>query len=218
MPALVGINGFKGAGKDTVFGYLAEHAPEDWNVQRVAFADKLKLMAVSALGPGLFDDEPKRSEYQLAVANKLKESGVLDVAWGDLDHEGVHLTGRQYLQFFGGEARRIFGDTFWIDQVLPNVSPIEGWAGTLAHEALEAAYPGVDLLVVTDVRYPNEALRVKALGGQVWEIVRPGLVSDGHSSEIPLDPSLVDLVIENDHGLPALSAVVNEVANLVLWS
>lgn len=189
MPKLIGINGFKGSGKDTVYGFLAG-AQQDKNVARVAFADRLKLMAVSALGVNLGDDE-----FQLTVADQLKADGVLDVSWGALEHHGTHITGRQYLQFFGAEARRLFGDTFWINQVLPEPGP--GWQLS-GPELLEIAYPDVDVLVVTDVRYENEARRVKALGGEVWEVVRSGLESDGHSSEVPLPRDVVDLTIHNN--------------------
>jgi hypothetical protein len=39
---------------------------------------------------------------------------------------------------------------------------------------------------------------VLRLGGETWEIVRPGLESDGHSSENPLPRELVTRVIVND--------------------
>ena len=72
-------------------------------------------------------------------------------------------------------------------------------------------YPDVDVLCVTDVRYPNEADRVHQLGGEVWQIVRPGLESDGHSSEIPLPAEKVDLSIFNGFEIETLYSTVEEV-------
>lgn len=101
-------------------------------------------------------------------------------------------TGRQYLQNFGNYARRVFGESFWIDQVLP--------AGDW-----DVRYPGVDVLAVTDVRYPNEAEAIRALEGEIWEVVRPGIESDGHASEQPLPSNLVDYRIANVGTLDDLS-------------
>jgi hypothetical protein len=89
----------------------------------------------------------------------------------------------------------VFGDTFWIDQVLPTPAP--GKPEVDLHN-LDYRFGGADVAVITDVRYPNEAERVQALGGCVIEVTRPGLNSDGHASETPLPRELVDLVIEND--------------------
>lgn len=117
--------------------------------------------------------------------------------------ESVQITGRQYLQNFGNDAREVFGTDFWVDQVL--TVPVEHCPGMdiYDHRAgnarnMRMRYPGVDVLCLTDLRYPNEAERVKALGGVVWEVLRPGLESDGHPSEQPLPRHLVDLQIVND--------------------
>jgi hypothetical protein len=44
------------------------------------------------------------------------------------------------------------------------------------------------LVVADDVRFPNEALAIKEMGGEVWKIVRPGTENnESHSSEGQLD-------------------------------
>jgi hypothetical protein len=107
------------------------------------------------------------------------------------------FSGREYLQWFGGHARTVFGDSFWVDQVLPTPSKAtdKEWGN---YKALKERYPGVDILCITDVRYPNEAQRVLDLDGEVWVVERPGLESDGHSSEEPLPVELTNLFIPND--------------------
>lgn len=128
----------------------------------------------------------------------------------------TNLTGRAYLQNFGSHARQVFGDTFWIDQVLPN--PMQARVRAMAEVGLEPEhileskmqqrYPDADIVTITDLRYPNEAERIKLLGGTIWEVQRPGLVSDGHSSEQPLPRELVDWEIVNDGTLDVLKARV----------
>lgn len=219
---LIGINGFMGSGKDTTYGFIAKHHR---GALRVAFADKLKSIAALAIG---FDPELD-TQALVDLMNECKEFWDFEVTKRLTSLPGeqacmevTHFTGRQYLQWLGANARTVFGDTFWIDQVLPTERQVylpgkedglisRSEAGSyLGHDALAERYPDTDLVVVTDVRYPNEAERVQQLGGKVWEVVRPGLTSDGHSSEIPLPRELVDTVIQNDGSLAELSATVKE--------
>ncbi len=205
---LIGINGFKRSGKDTTYLIISELQP---NVARAAFADKLKIMAARALG---YVDST--DEESIALMDEAKESWLFSVAklpptynsTADIWTAGevvTKFTGRQYLQWFGGEARKVFGGAFWIDQVLPSTAQYDAEDKSDRYdELLEARYPGVETLCVTDVRYPNEARRVLALGGTVLEVVRPGLESDGHSSETPLPRDLVTHTINNDGSLDDL--------------
>lgn len=204
---LIGINGFKRSGKGAVADIVDSLADGDHVVKQVGFADKLKVLAARALGFTDLDDKAC-----IQVMDQWKETGWLEGGEvGGLDPV-VAITGRQYLQNIGNEARGIFGDTFWIDMVLPNPILASGWS-TTGEGLLEAQYPGVDCLCITDLRYPNEAQRVLDLGGVVWEVLRPGLESDGHASEIPLDRSLVTWQIHNDGSLGDLEGRVEEALN-----
>lgn len=214
---LVGINGFKTSGKDTTFQIVQDYAGTDSGVARAGFADKLKIMAAKALG---FQGD---DEDLIATMDDFKETGIISHSHSWLSNMGEfvgrdEITGRQYLQYFGGNAREVFGDTFWIDQVLP--TPIEHPSRGNRHAsnafALGKRYPGVDLLCITDVRYENEAERVKQLDGVVWEVVRPGVESDGHSSEKPLPRHLVDYTILNDSDLATLRTRVVEAIGATL--
>ena len=206
---LIGINGFKTSGKDTTYNLVKSILHGQATVERAAFADKLKIMAARALG---FD----RPDAELiALMDSFKDGATFSILYEEPDNRGtafedtavMHtLTGREYLQHFGGRAREVFGDSFWVDQILPSphLKP-----GMNAHN-LSYRYPGVDCLCITDVRYPNEASRVKALGGVMWEVIRPGLESDGHSSEIPLPEELIDWQIVNDADFATLRGRVVE--------
>lgn len=213
---LIGINGLRGSGKDTAFQLLAEEAEKKGQrAVRRAFADKLKLLAASALG---FEGTLEES---VALCDRLKQPDIFIEAYSnDRSHDletVAALTGRAYLQHFGQKHREHVKDTFWIDVVLPN--PWTGTLGTLEAEykqrgidtALAHKFDNADYAVVTDVRYPNEAQRVLDLGGEVIEIVRPGLEPDGHSSEVPLPRDLVSKIIDNDSSLEALREVIRVV-------
>jgi hypothetical protein len=66
------------------------------------------------------------------------------------------------------------------------------------------------VLVITDVRYENEAQRILDLGGVVWAIDRVGIKSDGHASERPLPADLVDWTIYNDGTVADLERKVSQ--------
>lgn len=198
---LIGINGLKGSGKDTTYECVKAivegrrpNSPEG-RVERRAFADNLKIMAGLALG---YKGE---DEGLIAAMNLLKEKGSvgswLDNDFGNLDTGFLSISGRLYLQQFGNHAREVFGDTFWVDQVAPTEFGkfCRVWR-TEGRKGKDIGLPAVGC--VTDVRYPNEAERIRKCGGIVWEVIRPGLTSDGHASEQPLPRELVDVVIHND--------------------
>jgi hypothetical protein len=93
---------------------------------------------------------------------------------------------RRLLQDLGVGARKLFGDTFWIYQALSDVAP-------------------QDKVVVSDVRFKNEAQWIKEFGGQIWRINRPGIdAANEHVSENELSDWEFDIVIENDSDMPAL--------------
>ena len=198
---LIGLSGFKGAGKDTVCELIAQECE---NVVRRAFADKLKVIAGRSLG---YEGE----DVEIITAmNLLKNQGYVDSVISS--GVGTHLSGRRYLQLFGQRAREVFGHSFWVDQVLPDPA-INVESPVLQHK-LFRCFDHAAVGVVTDVRYPGEAWRVRALGGEVWVVERPDLTSDGHDSERPLDDSLIDGVLINDGSKEDLRAHVRRLLNV----
>jgi hypothetical protein len=95
---------------------------------------------------------------------------------------------RRLLQVFGTEVgRKMFGDNFWIKTALKDLT-------------------GAERIVISDVRYPNEANAIKALGGTVWRINRHNLSAvNGHVSEHAMDNYMFNHVIYNDGTLDDLS-------------
>lgn len=200
---LVGLHGPAQCGKDTVYGVLRalsfEGPLSPYLVRRDAFADRLKISAARALGYKGPD------EAAVAYMNLFKQNGEIRAALtedGDPDSEivkGRWISGREYLQFYGTEAHRdVFGQKFWVYAVLPEGYP----SGTERDNTL---------LVITDVRFPNEAERVRECGGQVWKIDRPveRIAESAHASEVPLPDDLIDCTIRNYGDLDALRSEVN---------
>ena len=179
---ILGLNGRAGAGKDLTYKLLVELAERltpigRMSVVRRAFADPLKVSAARALG---FQGEAQEC---IDFCNQLKTDAIIRVNTAAGEHV-AYLSGREYLQYYGTEAHReVFADTFWVDATLPL-----GWN------------PTQELVVITDVRFPNEAERVIANGGVVWCINRPGegIAESAHASENGLDPKYVHRTIHND--------------------
>jgi hypothetical protein len=194
---LIGLHGKARAGKDTAFGYIDEYFEQTATaVYHKSFALPLKVSALAALGIDTADP--------LGVCDKLKEEGHIRWSYGPPSEHG-DITGREYLQKYGTEAHRdVFGQDFWVKACLP-----DGFLhmGTV--------------VVVTDVRFPNEAERIHELGGSVWQIIRGKQDdSDAHASEQPLDEKLIDAVVHNDSNLVAfkesITSQVTETVNRLI--
>jgi hypothetical protein len=179
---LIGLNGKKQAGKDTAYLRLA-HLFGGELVERRSFADRLYRSAASALGVTVEELQEWKSDPEIQVCVRA----VRDLRDGEglpFKHHTViaRASVREYLQRYGTEAHRdVFGDSFWVEQV------------DLEHAGR--------MLVVTDVRFPNEAERIRAAGGWVVVIRGPADVEragDDHASEAPLPAELVDATISND--------------------
>lgn len=174
---ILALNGRKRSGKNTVAELIAERCE---NVEQVAYADKLKDSCAALFGID-------RSEL-----DRLKNAEDVHLMLADedgADHfsfEMMTLNFRQIIQRYGTEAHRdIFGSDFWVRQTL---DPIED---------------GPDkLIIITDCRFPNEAMAVKERGGLVVRVLRHQTDDHGdeHSSEQNID-HLVDHYINNSASL-----------------
>jgi len=95
---------------------------------------------------------------------------------------------RRLLQVFGTDfGRKMMGDDVWIKMALRDLRPN-------------------DRIVISDVRFPNEAEAIKKLGGSVWRINRKNHSAvNGHPSEHAMDNYMFNHVIYNDGTLDDLS-------------
>lgn len=69
-------------------------------------------------------------------------------------------------------------------------------------------------IVFDDVRFLNEFDAIKAMGGEMWVVNRPGIESNGHVSDGLLTDQMFDRAVMNDGDLEALK---HEVSN-ALWN
>lgn len=215
MTKLIGINGKARSGKDTLANLIgAWCGAHEFTVAKQSFAKKLKESAAHTLG--VFEDE-------VAFCDKLKgdyERGFIEVRMATKatgpNHVVAKVTGREFLQYYGTEAHReIFGSDFWVDAILPLPKGDEGvlrtpsWHFSFLNDAPEGEVRHVaQFCLITDVRFDNEAERIRDLGGEVWKVVRDGSGAGEHASEMELPGELVNVVIDNNGTLNDLSASV----------
>jgi len=107
-------------------------------------------------------------------------------------------SGRDLLQFLGTACFKTLTPDVWI-------------AYFLRHREIALTY-GADLIVIDDLRFPDEADAIRQLGGRVIKVTRPDIVeyprSNGHASEtahIVIDP---DDIICNDGDTIALQRLL----------
>jgi hypothetical protein len=122
----------------------------------------------------------KLGYYRIAFADELKEL-AFEFGWnGEKDEDG-----RRLLQELGMIGRR-YSPNVWIKHVawriVPNGPPI----------------------VFTDVRFQNEADYVRSIGGMIVRIVRPGIISENHESELNQRDVAADIEIVNDGSIDDL--------------
>jgi hypothetical protein len=169
---VIGLSGYAQAGKDTI----GQHLVDNHGYTRISFADTLRDF--------LYKLNPVVEVHHVAGARIMEELATV------VDEEGweaakklvptqTHSV-RALLQRLGTDAgRAVLGEDVWVDA------------------ALKAIEPG-GKYVITDVRFPNEADAVRAMGGQLWRVVRPGMAAvNAHPSEVALDGYQFDQRIDN---------------------
>lgn len=190
---ILGLCGYKGVGKDSVAECVTAVHP---GVRLIALADPIKDAVRSWFDmPGVYGDSSLREQEDRRYPHRFEDG-----------REG-YLTPRYVLQQLGTEfGRRLYSDV-WIDIALRR-------AMRLASEGRFFAHDAVALVVITDVRFVNEARRIREAGGAVWRITRPGYGTSGHGSEVEQGSSamtkLVTAEICNDGTLSDLEKRVEE--------
>ena len=157
---------------------------------------------------------------KLSFAAKLKAVCHDMFGWAGLqpgifyeDEKNAHLrevvlpeigkTPRQIWIEVGNKMREVYADV-WIDNAL---------RGT----------PSAQVLIITDLRFTNEADKVHALGGKIYKIVRPGVPVSDDASDCALDNYTGwDGILQNDSNLAAFHNVIKTLGEKVvdgsLWS
>lgn len=132
---------------------------------------------------------------------------------------------RVQLQHFGTEFGRALNPNLWSYQAIQLAESLV--AGTTAYSATEGVTGRIEKksmhtpnwVTISDTRFRNEALNIKAQGGYLIKVVNPEVVGavdvglKGHASEaelLSIPRSWMDATIENDKslGLDSLNQVV----------
>lgn len=111
------------------------------------------------------------------------------------------LSYRRLAQTLGTEWGRTLDPDFWI---------------RVARERI-ACQLGHSPVVVTDVRFDNEARLIREMGGALLQIERPGIPAvAAHVSEAGVDPEFVHAVVFNDTALDQFERRIEAVARGLL--
>lgn len=116
------------------------------------------------------------------------------------------ISAREFLQVFGTDICR--------DELPRRIPEMSGVWIRMMQEHCRVHHS--QKIVISDVRFKDEAKAIKAMGGTIVQITRPGLHTDGvvheHASETELDDIVPDIVIVNDGTLVDLE---NDVQNVI---
>lgn len=97
---------------------------------------------------------------------------------------------RRLLQDLGISARELIDENIWVNAALSSVN-------------------ADDRVVVTDVRFENEAVAIKLMGGQLWRVKRLGVGPvNNHVSESELDWYKVDQIFVNNGSIEDLTMLI----------
>ena len=165
---------------------IAEVLVKEYGFKRFAFADKIKELAIE-IDPILFTMRQDVPPWRLS--NCVKDKG-----WERAKVEEPEV--RRVLQRLGVGARGVFGQDFWVDIVL---------------QAIDIK----DRIVITDVRFQNEAEEAKRWSkfagekAEIWRVTRPGVQAvNSHISELDMANYTADVEIHNGGTLEDLRTTV----------
>lgn len=190
---LVGLTGVARSGKDTVGGYMVSH----YDFLQYAFANPIRKVASAMFGlpENVFEGDNEDRE-------------VPDPFWG--------ISPREMLQKIGTEgARDVFGQDIWVKHAHRYWSTLKA-SRDLDNYKLSAPVPWRGV-VITDVRFDNEAKWIQEQGGIVLSIERPGVTAvNEHRSENGVHKDHITHHIVNDRTQEDLRSRVCELFDQLL--
>lgn len=156
------------SGKDTIASRLVG----EHGYTRVAFADKLKeaVLRTDPYVNFLFSSGHER------LSHLLRRVGGWEPA------KEMYPEVRRLLQQYGQSVRRI-DPAFWVNAAMREIDYLRN---------------AVRPVVVSDVRYANEAHALLDAGFRFVRVVRPGTGGDPHVSENELNDWMTDWIVYND--------------------
>jgi len=183
---IIGITGFKTAGKDTAALILKKYGS---SFEIVHFADKLKAMAL-AIDPYV----------QVPGADNILTFKRLTDVINEHGWDGAKCLSdvRRLLQRLGTEAvRKHLGENTWVKALFNDLEAGKNY-------------------IIPDTRFINEAAAIREADGIILRIQRPSVEVSEHASESEQVNMKCDCTIHNDDDIPALEEKLKWVANILI--
>lgn len=173
---IIGLAGRAGSGKDTIADFLIS----DGIVSRKQpFAKALKDCCGLFFGIPRYDlYHAKNNKTNITVTSEIVELiPSLDMRIGDT------LSVREVLQYFGTNIMRKFYSNIWIDATMNTID-------------------SMDNIVISDVRFPNEAESIKKNNGIIIRLTRNPYNMEHESETIMDNYDDYDYVVDNMNQTP----------------
>lgn len=222
-PRIIGITGFKRAGKDSLAAAL-----RPFGYKQIIFAGGLKVMieallknrgfshdTIERMISGDMKEQPVAGLYAPSFAEAYKMlNALVEFQGGKI----ISTLDGSHMKYFGGFTPSAAADSLvytWGPLLEKNGGCTCRWAmQTLGTEWgrvtisdtiwVDATMNAINAepdrrFVISDVRFLNEAELIVRVGGTVLRVTRPGTGStDPHPSEVEMTKIVADYTIEND--------------------
>ena len=172
---VIGLAGHKGSGKDTLGDHLGSYINTEGKREAftIGLADPLKLYCAQEYGLDLTtchaDDHTKNTTLSPVAWNTMPKE--IQERFEHTKADTTNMTYREVLQIVGTElGRDKYGENVWINKFVDSVASIKSDKPIT--------------IIVTDVRYDNEAQFIMDNGGHVVRIISDYKAVDMHVSEM----------------------------------
>ncbi len=202
---LIGLAGKAGSGKNT-----SADSPAFSGYEQLAFADPIKKIAKQMF---------HLNDKQL-YDNIEKEKVILDESGKPLWHiNGEPASPRLMFQWLGTKMRTDISKEYFLmsmnEEIKKRKDLNEYPIGINCRKRFRG--PRTIKIIITDVRYPNEAEYIRKLGGTVIKIERPTVITTtahvNHDSEKDLPEYLIDHIVINNDSLKVLHQKLKNIVN-----
>ena len=192
---LIGLVGKKRAGKDT----FAERLIAQHGFQKVSFSAPVKEAAL-AVDPIIATDPTNGFERngEGSIIYAMRLSKIVDQFGWEAAKEDPEV--RRFLQRLGTDAIRAIDPDFWVRAGMERAQDVRVGQPVYADGYMNgpSGWENRHPVVITDVRFKNEAAAIRAAGGILVRVERPGSDDgDTHASEVELDTYPVDRLVYN---------------------
>lgn len=221
---LIGISGVAGSGKSTAGDFITEA----FDAIAIGQADPMKVIAAMVFG---FTDHQLYGPSEARNAEDLRypRPDAVRFDWCKVDHQHgpecgdpIYLTPRHALQALGTWGRDCYVDV-WAKAAVRRAERLLLDGHDVVTGRTHSRKPSI--VMITDVRYPNELSTIRSAGGRVIRVLRPGSGLAGaagdHSSEQAMrdvPDAAFDAVVHNDASISDFRTRVLDAVTALSWS